>query len=511
MHNPPRWRPALEVGLIFLVFFIHGASLAPDVNEAHYLSKARHYWDPSWCAHDFFCGTADAHQVFYWTFGWLTLWLPLPAVAWCGRVLTWGLLAWAWRRLGDALSLGPLGTVLSAALFVALNGMSQMAGEWIVGGVEAKGFAYVLVLLGLEALVRGRWSRSLLLCGAAASFHVIIGGWSLVAIGVTWLANSDRPPLARLLLPAFGAVLLALPGLVPALSLTWHVDPQIVDEANWIYVFDRLYHHLWPQSFPRSAIVSHVALVAVLVLLAWWAPNEGRWRRLRGFVATAVGLAAIGLAIDQLTPYEPELTARLLRYYWFRLADVMVPLGVALLFVRLLCEWRTARPIGFAVGAGAAILLSAGHLGEMTWRRHEQPWPPADAQIANLAAWREVCQWAASETPPDAVFLVPRLAQTFRWYSGRAEVANRKDIPQDAQGIVEWWRRMNRIYGSDPPTAERWHNSLAELGAARLIELGTEFGAGYVITAPYPVLNLERVGPANPSYVVYRLPGATRP
>ena len=46
MHNPPRWRPALEVGLIFLVFFIHGTSLFTDVNEAHYLSKARGYWDP---------------------------------------------------------------------------------------------------------------------------------------------------------------------------------------------------------------------------------------------------------------------------------------------------------------------------------------------------------------------------------------------------------------------------------------------------------------------------------
>ncbi len=74
--------PPFEVLLIFAVFFLHAGWAAPDVNEAHYLSKAKHYWDPAWCRSDFFCGTADAHQFFYWTFGWLTRYLSLPAVAW---------------------------------------------------------------------------------------------------------------------------------------------------------------------------------------------------------------------------------------------------------------------------------------------------------------------------------------------------------------------------------------------------------------------------------------------
>ncbi len=152
-----RLLPAVEVALIFLVFFIHAGWPAPDVNEPHYLGKAKHYWDASWCANDFFLNTADAHETFYFAFGWLTLWLPLPAVAWCGRIVTWGLLAWAWRRLSVALIDGRLYSVLSAALLVALNSRFQMAGEWVVGGVEAKSFAYVLVILGLEALVRNRW------------------------------------------------------------------------------------------------------------------------------------------------------------------------------------------------------------------------------------------------------------------------------------------------------------------------------------------------------------------
>jgi hypothetical protein len=503
--NSCGWRAAAEVGLIFLVFFIHAACLAPDVNETHYLGKARHYWDASWCARDFFCGTADAHQVFYWTFGWMSRWMPLSAMAWCGRLLTWGLLAWAWRRLCIALSLGPLYAVLSAALFVTLNDHCQMAGEWVIGGVEAKGFAYVLVWLGLEALVRGRWTRTLLLFGASSSFHVIIGGWALVAAGVVWLSSADRPPLRRLALPLVGALLLALPGLLPALALTWRSDPQVVNEANRIYVFERLYHHLWPESFPALFVMRHLLLVVVLVVLVRFAPVDGRFQKLRGFLATAVGLAAAGMAIGLLTPLDADLSARLLRYYWFRMSDVLTPLGVAILAAALLSQWRTAQPRWHAVALGAALLVAGGHLVETTWRRHVFARPPADANIVNLEAWREMCQWAADETPADAVFLIPRLAQTFRWYSGRAEVVSRKDIPQDAAGIVEWWRRMNRIYRAEPESMETWHKSLAELGSARLRELGAEFGADYVITAAYPALNLERLGPVNPSFAIYRL------
>ena len=171
-----RWRAAVEVTLIFLVFFIHAGWPAPDVNEPHYLGKAKHFWDAGWAPRDFFLGTADAHWFFYFAFGWLTRFLPLAAVAWCGRILTWALLAWAWQRLSAALVDRWLYGVLSAALFVALNDRLHMAGEWVVGGVEAKGFAYVFVLLGIEAILRDRWGRGLVLLGAASAFHVIVGG-----------------------------------------------------------------------------------------------------------------------------------------------------------------------------------------------------------------------------------------------------------------------------------------------------------------------------------------------
>ena len=168
---------AFEVVWIFLIFFLFAGSLPPDVGESHYLVKAKHYWQPAWCAGDLFLESRDAHAIFYWTFGWVTRFCSLTATAWIGRVVTWLLLAWSWQRLSWAVVPRPLVSLLSAGLMLLFLRHCHLAGEWVVGGVEAKGFAYVLVFLALEAIVRGlggrrRWfwpeRRGRFMCSSAA-------------------------------------------------------------------------------------------------------------------------------------------------------------------------------------------------------------------------------------------------------------------------------------------------------------------------------------------------------
>jgi len=497
--------PAVELGLIFLVFFIHAGWPMPDVNEPHYLGKARHYWDPSWCAGDFFLNTADAHEAFYFSLGWLTQLMSLPAATWCGRILTWGLLAWAWRRLSVALVAAPLYSVLTAALWVALTDRFHMAGEWVVGGVEAKGLAYVFVLLGLEALVRNRWGWSLVAFGTASAFHVIVGGWAVVATIVAWLASRDRPPLGSLVLPALVGGVLTLGGLWPALELTWGVDRSVVDQANRLYVYDRLTHHLLPQSFPTIFIVRHLLLVVALVPLVRVAPREAPFLRLNRFIAACVGISAVGMCISVLAWWNAEWAAGLLRYYWFRMSDAMVPLGVAILSAAILFRWQRERHSWFALGLSAAMLCAAFHLGDTLWWRMRYLTPRADWPLARIDIddWRSVCDWAAQETPEDTLFIVPLRSHTFRWYADRGEVVTRKDLPQDAKAIVEWRRRLTDIYGANDTQSS--DDSLAHLGAERLRALGSEYGARYVVTRPDLSLDLPRVGPITRTVAVYDL------
>jgi hypothetical protein len=67
-----------------------------------------------------------------------------------------------------------------------------------------------------------------------------------------------------------------------------------------------------------------------------------------------------------------------------------------------------------------------------------------------------MCDWIAGDTEvngelipnteEDAVFLVPRRDETFKWYAKRANVSTWKEMPQDAASMVKWYETMNDCY-----------------------------------------------------------------
>ena len=178
----------LETLLIFLCFSLVAGQLPPDVNESHYLTKAKHYWNPDWCAGDIFLGSSFSHWIFYVTTGWLTMLFPLSVVAWIGRCITWALMAFAWQRFSWKLLPARGLSVLSAIFFLLLNERFHLAGEWVVGGLEAKGFAYFFVLMALGSIVVRDWRFAWPMLGAAMAFHVLVGGWAFIAAGFAWVA-----------------------------------------------------------------------------------------------------------------------------------------------------------------------------------------------------------------------------------------------------------------------------------------------------------------------------------
>ncbi len=562
------FRAMAESALIFLLFFIFAGWPPPDVNEAHYLTKAKHYWDPQWCQGDLFLESGEAHLFFYWTFGWLTLLLPLPAVAWIGRLVTWVSLAWAWRRLSYLLIPRPWMSVLTANLFLFFQSGFHMAGEWVVGGVEAKGLAYVFVLLALGDLVQHRWRRPWILLGIAASLHVLVGGWSWIAAMMAWLGcGRSRAPLIRRraraateetgacetnpacfderpMLPAMiVGILLALPGLIAGLMLSHGVDAQTLRNANIIYVYHRLGHHLVFHRFPYWFMFRHGLLLLVWVGISVLTPCRSskagggisnpsgadlrtwRQRPLRGFVGGAVLIALIGILIDQSLLYHLDTAASLLKYYWYRLSDVFLPVGVALGIATLIHRWWHTRAGTARWVLVASMLVSGGYLAWWNLDRRSDMRPAADIQMLpswpddpartqqKYESWKKVCRWIRDHTPPDAVFVTPRHQQTFKWYAERAEVFSWKDVPQDPESVVQWWQRQRWLY---PHRVVRW--GFAALGEDRLVSLARHYGATHIVVdrdRSVRELMLPRIYPPidsiNPAYAVYRVPPETDP
>lgn len=519
-----RWQSLAEVLLVFAVFAIHAGWPIPDVNESQYLVKAKHFWNPGWAADDFFLTAsqkpgagrlADTHAVFYLTTGWLTLWLPLYWYAFVGRAATWLAMAWCFRRLSVALLPVHWVSPLAAALFVMFNERFQMAGEWVVGGFEAKGPAYAIVFLALEAVASARWLRACLLAGVATSLHVLVGGWSALVVLAVWLSDPvARPRRPELLRGVALAAAAALPGLIAALAIDWGTPAAILSRAACIYVYQRLPHHLLPEYFSLDAAARLTILFLFWLFFAWQGSATLAQQRLRTYVLYSVAIAALGVSLSWLCWHRPSWEAQVMRYYWFRLADSALPLGAAFAWLATVFNassetHQQGPPVVRKRGVGlVAPLLVAGLylvLQAKTALLADRPRADAPNKVMDYHDWRAAAEWAAEHTPPDAVFLTPRTSQTFKWHGGRGEVVTWKDIPQNAQGVVAWWERLVDIYGRKEYATNSWqYDSLTDQSAQRLRELGRKYAAQYVLTEAAPPLDLPRLY-ANRTYAIYRL------
>ena len=457
----PNGQALLELSLIVCLCFVFAGSPPPAVNETHYLAKAKHYWNPAWCQGDFFLESADAHTVFYWMFGWTTLLVPLPAVAWIGRVFVWILLALSWRSLVRKLTPVTWSPLWAAILLLPLTYYGHLSGEWLVGGIEAKGFAYPLVIWAIGSAVERQWWRVWPLLGLASSFHILVGGWAVIACLLAWFwrRQEDQLSLVDLVIWLFVGGLCALPGLVPAVQLSGQATAAELQEASRIYTFRRLAHHLVFQRFPWGNMLRFGVLV-----LAWWyvsnrvAPTD-RLLRLQTIVRGSLLITATGIAIDFLTGPFLDVRALLLRYYWFRLSDVFVPLGLAISIVTLRGSPRRKETDWLLAGSFLAAAIGIGWgMGENGFAARsaglqQQHWPAIsdrglDAEQID-ADWREACHWVRKHpdvVPRNTIFLAPTRQQTFKWFAGRAEVVTWKDVPQDATGLIAWWQRRQDVY-----------------------------------------------------------------
>ncbi len=567
MQNLPpsqkSWPRVLETLLIFCVFFVYGAYTVPDVNEAHYLGKAAAYWNPDYAPGDFFLDTPDAHPVFYFTFGWLTLFFPMNAVAWIGRVLTWGLLAVGWERLSRGLMPQWGSAVLSAAIFTCLMQYGTFAGEWIIGGVEAKSFAYVFLFFALGELVRGHWNRTWILLGFSAMFHVLVGGWAIVAVGLAWLLlrSLDEPPQRSVptlwsMMPALTAAFaLSMVAVVPLLMLNVGVPPELLKAANHVNVVERLAHHLLLSKIAQKPemLIRFGAMIVVWNFFCSRPRYSDGDMRLRVFVYGALLIALAGWIVNMFLTWYPEQVISLMRFYFFRLADGMLPLGCALLAVEI-CRnpapaTKDASDEKTQAGAKAASKKDKKNAGKtlrgIRRNRPEQPAvrrmalvvlcvvavcqvymsaqrmltpaaPRSCVKTAEYWAWRDICEKAREHTPPGETFMVPYNTRTFTWYSHRNVVCVWKDSPQDARSFVEWWNRMNFLYYGPiigehgVPTIGRI-KKFNEMPRDRFPKISQRYGVRYVVGPRGAISDSFPVVYENRDFTVWRIDGMPEP
>ncbi len=510
-----RWRAVLLIGLLFSAYSFWTASI-PGSNEPHYLCKAKFFWQPEWCERDLFLQSSNPHFVFYVALGWLTKWLPLGVVAVIGRLSGYFALAAGWEWLCRALKLTDRATVLASALLIGCAASVNLSGEWLIGGIESKVYAYAAVFAGLGAFCERRLITAGCLFGVAIAFHPLVGVWSAVAVafaGVVVFVIARRSveseccersfDVRTLLVAVVYCGAIAATGLVPALSSISGADAKDSLNATFIQVFHRLSHHLHPAHFPVGNYVAYIALLTSGLLLSRKLIPSESLRILKWFVIAAVLIAAAGWGAGvSLKPtdfgsrfFNVRMSA--LKFYPFRLADAVVPVFMSIVLAQRLSELIEWSPRGvLARRSSLLMVLLVASAFALSREVRAARYIPAVWEHD----WLDVCHWLRSHTPEDALFVTPNESWAFKWLAERAEFVAIKDCPQDARSLVEWNRR------------QLWLKKWADKGfedsrydGAEMRALARFTQADFILTRRDVLIDGELLF-ENQTYLVYRLP-----
>ena len=413
------------------------------------------------------------------------------------------------------------------------------AGEWVVGGCESKGIAYALIFAGLAMAIRRNWTLAWTFLGLAAAYHVVTGIWVILCVAtVSWLLERRESHGVRhwltkhwlakhrigWLLCSVGIVI----GAVPALAIDWGTDPQLASESAVKQVYTRLGHHLAPSRF--SAIrwqsfgiqVLCGTIVCLTLFRSRWVdsgekqitsgpknrenddqPKASHWfaffatlpngmQCMLGWGLFAFAVAIFGLLVDWMFGKSfPEWTSKLLRFYLFRWNDVAMPMTIGALTVAFAfgkLRFESSPWLARSTACGCVVIPGSILLFERLDTNFRESIPAGDKahfvskkdsseeQQSQFRDWLRVCEWIRAHTDPKGLWLTPRRQQSFKWHTGRPELACWKDAPQNAQAVVEWSQRLADAY-----QFSKGAKILQPWSTEKLLELHTKYDVRYVL------------------------------
>ena len=156
------------------------------------------------------------------------------------------------------------------------------------------------------------------------------------------------------------------------MKLDWGVDSATIAEASRIQVVERLPHHLLPTAFQTGYVPRHLLLWAICFAVR---NDADRFRRpsLLQFCGRGDGAGWHRFCVGWLVSIAPLTAASVLRFYWFRMSDILVPAGGAIVVLQFLLQQRAEKRKLVRWSYTALVLISVFDL----WNQALHfPWLP---------------------------------------------------------------------------------------------------------------------------------------
>ncbi|MDV3350418.1 hypothetical protein QGP82_17055 [Leptothoe sp. LEGE 181152] len=518
--------PVATITLFLCLKFLFIRNMG-SVNELHHLPMARHFADPTWLANDIYYSEPSGYRLlFQLLFGHLTATVGFLATSIIGRILGYLALAIGLWTLARGLEIRLLTLLVAIGLFVYVRRpQGVIAGEWLMGSIEPKIFAYSAIFMALSAMFSGRYLRMVALLGIAASFHALVGGWASIAI-LLWLLW--RQP--KVLLDG-RRWLAAVPIYLVTGIFAWiAVFTQLLRPVegggvspSYIYSFLRNPHHVNPFAWPQDEwlyllaylLVFTGCVVYVLRSHPKQTPQDKTIAKHRAdfvcFILCTLILFGAGLLV---APFDSN--GQILQYYPFRVGDLMLALGTGF-FLALALEQLLFR---YPMGAIAITLVILFGFGVEATRFYDKGMAlqtfPSKAQGVN-PEMIATANWLKQHVPDgDVVVSSPVDLSALPWLSDHPSVAKFRFVPSASSADVDaWFTRITELGGGidllsyvdlRKDTRRLIRNDLTvaynNLDATQIKALMDKYESHYAVTNAEHLVDLP-VAYENPRYRVY--------
>jgi len=426
-------------------------------NEAQILPNAKKMYYPNWLKNDWFLNLNTHYRLFFnLVVGSLTTILPLYIVSIVCRGIAYLLFSIIIVRFMTFIQIGTEFSII--VIFFFSRYQSLIAGEWIIGQIEAKVFAYIFVLFGIYSLIHKQWFKVAVFTGLAVSSHVLIGVYASFSMLLFMLLNMKEYRYE------FKTILKVLPifilfsgfgiySIILNLVNNWGIDTST---ASVIYII-RSAHHLLPSYWISNKLGIFKVLASIIFLLSTVVIDKNTKRR----TLAKLGLSSYSLFLIGLIFY---LTGKhnLLKYYWFRFPDTIVPLLCFLISFSFISEVvsrqaereianikiKNTVKISCFIISFILLLKPLYNSGKILKKSIISRNPVYIEYYSNN--YITLTDWIKHNTSENDIFLVSPTIDTFYIAANRAEYVSFKHVPQDETHVEEWYRRIKVCNNNEP-------------------------------------------------------------
>jgi hypothetical protein len=470
-----------QVFLLVLLFLVLRLLLRNilDSSEQDVLVLAKHYIDKSYIENDWYLNLGISYRyLFNYFAGALALVLPLPLVSITGRILMYLVYAYLIQEYARHFDLKPIYIV--PFLFLYTRFPNIVAGNRILGGLDTKLFSYFFLLLAVLRFMQGRYFHTNLFLGLGISFHILVGGYAAFSLLLAFLINYRyfRGEVKRIFKHIYILLVAAGFGLYAVFQNI--IENTGVDKsaAGQIFVKMRVPHHTYPaywQMYEGNLWIVKLALTLLFLFAVFRVLKEKRYRVASGFALSSSAFFGVGLLLFWCG------NVNLLKFFWFRLPDVLLPffsffLAFALLSrfdSSILAKLKTKIPgmplsriyaASFAVLSAVFVAVAAVDFSRSLVGISKQG---QYFYIADLdPELRDMLVWIRTKTDKNGLFLVNPFIDKFYIAAERPMFVSFRHSAESERDILEWHRRIQLCNNNEP---------LHELGARNEEQVTSNF------------------------------------